>query len=286
MAEDMAPSGWSRTIGWRQGHVLPDDAIAELGLAHEANTVVMVVSHDCDLANDNIDIEPSVEVIVGRTVPKADQSLTRTKSPRILHLEVTHQGATACVELTATAKQLIHKSRLAAWRPDPRYRLDPGGLEILRHWLAVRYKHAAFPDEFDRRLRKVTKLAESLEKIVKRVDSIISAVYLTLDTLEERAPEDPRPYELTVVLAYEPGADPEHSDDQASEAAEKIRESFRDKCFDKGTGRWKHLKLVDPMAISEEDLTVHRAKQLQQWRVEHISLKPDADSAAPLDLSA
>jgi hypothetical protein len=120
-------------IGWRQGHVLSDDAVAELGLAHEANAVVMVVSHDCDLANDNLDIEPSVEVIVGRTVPKTDQSLTRTKLPRILHLEVTYEGATTCVELTATAKQLIHKSRLAAWRPDPRYRLDPGGLEILRH---------------------------------------------------------------------------------------------------------------------------------------------------------
>jgi hypothetical protein len=57
----------------------------------------------------------SVEVIVGRTVPKTDQSLTRTKSPRILHLEVTYEGATTCVELTATAKQLIHKSRLAAY---------------------------------------------------------------------------------------------------------------------------------------------------------------------------
>jgi hypothetical protein len=96
--------------------------------------------------------------------------------------------------------------------------------------LAVRYKRAAFPDEFDRRLRKATKLAESLEKIVKRVDSIVSA--------------------------------------------------------DKGTGRWKHLKLVDAMAISEEDLTVHRAKRLQQGRVEHITLKPDAGSATPLDLSA
>ena len=286
MAEDVVPSTWSRTIGWHQGHVLPAVALAGLGFAHEADTAVMVVSHDCDLANDNLEIEPSVEVIVGRWVPEADQSLTRTKSPRTLHLQMSCGGETACVELTATAKQLIQKSRLAAWRPDSRYSLDPGGLEILRHWLAVRYKRAAFPDEFDRRLCEVTKLAESLEKILKKVDSIVSAVYFALDTLEERAPEDPAPYELRVVLTYEPGADPEHSDDQASDTAEKFRESFRNKCFDKETGSWKHIKLVDAMAISEEDLTVYRAKQLQQWRVEHISLKPDTDSATPLDLSA
>jgi hypothetical protein len=277
MAEDMPPSTWSRTIGWRQSHVLPADAIAGLGLAHEADTVVMVISHDCDLANDDLEVEPSVEVMVGRRVPEANQSLTRTKSPRILHLEMTCDGVAACVELTATAKRLIPKSRLAAWRPDSRYRLNPTGLEILRHWLAVRYKRAAFPDEFDRRMRKVTKLAQSLDKIVKDVDLIVSAVYFRLDTFEERAPEDPTPYELTVVLAFEPGADPEQSDDQASDAAEKIRESFKKKCFDEKTGSWKHIKLVDAVAISEEDLTVHRARQLHQWRLEHISLKPDAD---------
>lgn len=286
MAKDAAISTWSRKVGWRQGHVVPTDALAVLGVEHKADVLVIVVSHDCDLANDDLQAEPYAEVIVGRTLAAADPSLTRTKSPRTLHLQLSCDGRAACVELVATQKHFIPKSRLATYRPDARYHLDPKGLETLRHWLAVRYARAAFPDEFVNRLRRVTKLAERLERIVKQpeVDRIVSAVYFHLDTLEERAPDDPRPYELTVVLVYEPGADPLRNGELAADAAERIRAVFRTRCLEnEATDSWQHIRLTDVLALSEEEITVSQAKALQQWRLEHISLKPDTESADPFD---
>ena len=46
---------WSRETQWRQGSVFPDDAWEALGLSNPESpqhTLVVVISHDCDLAAD------------------------------------------------------------------------------------------------------------------------------------------------------------------------------------------------------------------------------------------
>ena len=47
---------WSRKTPWRQGHVLCAKARAATGLSHaDADaTCVVVISHDCDVANDDL----------------------------------------------------------------------------------------------------------------------------------------------------------------------------------------------------------------------------------------
>jgi hypothetical protein len=289
MDEEPVHREWTRTNGWRQGSVLTVEAAAALSLAHATdpeNTCIVVASHDCDLANANLAAEPSAEVIVGRRVSAANKSLIRTKSPRTLHLEIEREGAAVAIELAATSKVLVPKNQLADWDPDPRYRLGQIGLDTLRHWLAIRYKRAAFPDEFDRRMHDVTKLADRLDRIVRAIDPIISGIYFRLDTLEERNPEDQTPYLLEIFLAYEPGRDPELSGDRAADAAESIRDSFKKKCFDEKENTWTHIRLVEITPVSEDDITVSQAKQLQQWRLEHFSLRSDTGSAIPFDLRA
>jgi hypothetical protein len=81
---------WTRDTPWRQGHVLTAEAAQALGLSHPESpdsTCVVVISHDCDLANDVLQIEPDVEVIVGRSVPKGDGNYFWAKAPRTLHIE-------------------------------------------------------------------------------------------------------------------------------------------------------------------------------------------------------
>jgi hypothetical protein len=56
------------------------EAAHELGLMHSEapdDTCVVVISHDCDLAND-IDIEPEVELIPGRILPEAARASRRS----------------------------------------------------------------------------------------------------------------------------------------------------------------------------------------------------------------
>ena len=58
---------WKRNTPWRQGNLLPNSAIAELGLCENGNlaeAIAVVASHDCDLAQDP-QSEPDVEVIIG-----------------------------------------------------------------------------------------------------------------------------------------------------------------------------------------------------------------------------
>ena len=59
---------WNRDTPWRQGHLLGNDAIEALELHHAVapdQTLVIVASHDCDLAQTSA-VEPVVEVVVGR----------------------------------------------------------------------------------------------------------------------------------------------------------------------------------------------------------------------------
>ena len=59
---------WVRDAPWRQGHILPVDAMIALGIASSEqlnDSVAVVVSHDCDIAQSP-DVDPDVEIILGR----------------------------------------------------------------------------------------------------------------------------------------------------------------------------------------------------------------------------
>ena len=79
---------WTRETPWRQGHVLPQEAVEALGFAHtnlpEA-TCVIVISHDCDIANDDLSAEPDVEVIIGCLPTTTNGNFSWEKTPRTLH---------------------------------------------------------------------------------------------------------------------------------------------------------------------------------------------------------
>jgi hypothetical protein len=65
---------WSRQTPWRQSHVLTKESSVALGLVSAENvdsTSVVVISHDCDLAQV-VEAEPLVEVIVSQRIEKLD----------------------------------------------------------------------------------------------------------------------------------------------------------------------------------------------------------------------
>src|SRR5690348_10102169 len=106
---------------WQQGHVLPSGLAEQLDLRHPTSpsqTAVMVVSHDCDIVQSK-DVEPFVEVVVGRFVEDSNGNFTHAKNSRRLHLQL--QGA--FVELVASDKQLISKDVLLLHPPGNAERL-------------------------------------------------------------------------------------------------------------------------------------------------------------------
>lgn len=268
---------WTRETPWRQGDVLPHEAVQALGLIHPETpeaTCVVVASHDCDLANDNLHAEPDVEVIIGCHPKKADGNYFWAKAPRTLHLEALHSGEAAVIELTATAKCLIPKSKLAAFTPDAAYSLSGKSLAVLRSWLAVRYNRAAFPDPFVRRLAQ-SKVDKGLAKLIEPLGQHLSAVYFDVDGGKELDRADGSAYELKIVLVYPPGDDPEKTADEVEALEGSIEDLFAGKHFDTDSNTWNGIALRSCMSISEDDLTVSRARLLTQWRLEYMTLKAD-----------
>lgn len=275
---------WTRDTPWRQGHLLTPEAAQALGLSHPESpdsTCVVVISHDCDLANDALHIEPDVEVIIGRRVQKGDGNYFWAKAPRTLHVDALHGGGVAVIELVATTKRTIPKQTLAAFTPDTAYALPGKSLSALRTWLGVRYNRAAFPDPFVNRLSEF-KVDKRLAKIIEPVGNLLSAVYFDVDGGSEIDRSDGSPYNLKIVLAYPPGEDPEQAADDVEKIETAITTLFEDKHFDQGSGKWNGIALKQCMSISEDDLSVSKARLLTQWRLEYMTIKADDDQLSSI----
>jgi hypothetical protein len=268
---------WTRDTPWRQGHILTTDAAEALGLFHpEApdGTCVVVISHDCDLANDDLQVEPAVEVIVGRRLDKGNGNYFWAKAPRTLHVDVLRGDAAVVVELVATSKRLVSKQTLATFSPDTAYSFSGNALSALRSWLAVRYNRAAFPDAFVDRMAQ-SKVGKRLTKIIEPVGNLLSAVYFDVDKGMDIDHSDGSPYELKIVLAYDPGEDPEQAADSLEELETAITGEFEKRHFDHALGQWNGIALKTCMSISEDDLRVGQARRLTEWRLEYMTLKAD-----------
>lgn len=270
---------WTRDTPWRQGHVLTAEAIQALGLVHPEipdSTCVVVISHDCDLANDDMQIEPNVEIIIGRHLPEGNGNYFWAKAPRTLHVDVLGDDITAVVELVATAKRFISKQALAAFSPDAAYSFPGKSLSALRSWLGIRYNRAAFPDPFVDHLSH-SKVDKRLAKIIEPVGNLLSAVYFDVDGGKEIDHSDGSPYDLKIVLAYPPGDDPEQTADEVEKLETAIENLFAKKHFDQASEKWNGIALKACMSISEDDLRVSRARLLTQWRLEYMTLKADEE---------
>ncbi len=275
---------WTRDTPWRQGHILTADAIQALGLSHPEtpdSTCVVVISHDCDLANHDLQVEPNVEIIIGRHLPEGNGNYFWAKAPRTLHVDVLRDDAPTIVELVATAKGAVPKEALAAFAPDTSFSFSGKSLSALRSWLGVRYNRTAFPDPFVNCLSQF-KVDKRLAKIIEPVGNLLSAVYFDVDGGKEIDHADGSPYELKIVLAYPPGDDPEQAADEVEKLEIEIADLFEKKHFDQATGKWNGVALKQCMSISEDDLRVSRARLLTQWRLEYMTLKADEEQPGAL----
>ncbi len=278
------PQQWTRETPWRQGLVFKAETAAALGLVHPtegATTCVVVVSHDCDLANDSLSAEPDVEFIVGRVVDAAKGDFQWGKSPRTLHLNFQRVGQDVIVELVAPSKCLVRKETLATHAPDKDFSLDAKALNVFRAWLSVRYNRAAFPEVFATRMNR-TKLDRGLAKAVEPFGAAVSAVFFVVDDGKDLSRTDGSPNELSVFLAYVPGDDPDDAHTLAESAAQAVEKLFSGKCYDAKTEQWSGIWLKHCSVISEDDLRVSKARLLTQWRLEHLSYRADDEQPGPL----
>ena len=267
---------WARNTPWRQGHLLTNEAVTATGLRHPKypdNTVVIVASHDCDLAQLP-DKEPQVEVVVGRRIQTLDGNYTHAKSSRTLHIEF-EGDKTFFAEFIITEKRSILKKALLDFAPATNLRLSPPDLAIFQQWLASRYRRSAFPDEFQHRMKKAG-LTDKIVKAVKPHGSMITAVFFDVDEGQEVARTGPDDvYMLGIILLHATEPDFQAAEASANEARVAIEHAFTTKLFDTQSGSWKSIELRSVEVISEGAMTYLQSTLLKQWRLDYISLGAD-----------
>jgi hypothetical protein len=268
---------WNRDTLWRQGHLLGKDAAEAIGLCHPVGpdqTLVIVASHDCDLAQSP-EVEAAVEVVLGRLMASGDGNCTNAKNARKLHVEFGGDAA-FWAEFDATAKVSVDKLKLNEFAPSPGAKLSPEKHAIFQMWLASRYRRSAFPDEFERRLTsKEFKLHEKIAKVVKPYGELIAGVFFDVDEgveVTRQGPDDFYTLDITILHAADPDFDA--AEKAATAASIAIEKAFREKLFEP-TKTWQHIELKSCEPVSESVLTYQQFKQLKRWRLEHISLAAD-----------
>lgn len=273
---------WTRETPWRQGHLLTVEAINALGLHHPEypdDSVVIVATHDCDLAQAPI-IEPLVELVIGRRIAQFDGNYTHAKTARTLHIAF-EDANPLLAEFVIANKCAVSKAVLAGFEPETNSILSPTNRTTFQRWLAARYHRSAFPDEFERRLVRVTKLAERLNRAVKPQGEMITAVVFDVDEGEEMARNgEDDVYILDIILVHTIEPDFEAAQAAANAAKEAIKRDFEKKLFDKQSGKWKYIELRYVDVLSEEAFTYRQFTLMKRWRLDYISL--GAESQQPI----
>ena len=216
---------------WRQGHFLPAAAISRIEASAEERsaTAAVVVSHDCDLAQAE-EREPLVEIIFGEAVDSLNGSLTHAKNPRVLHLSATKGSIAKQVQLDAARKRLVEKATIAQFEPEWDFLFSPDELNILRKWLARRYRRAAFADEFNNRLQ-IANAARKLADRAKSYGSSIRSIYFDLDDGEDNERDGSTDlYQLGIVIVFD-ASDYVKNEKAAAEFSGKIEKIFRGSVF-------------------------------------------------------
>ncbi len=265
-------SEWGRDTPWRQGHVLPGEAYETLVGRRDDGVIAVVVSHDCDLANDPTS-EPTVEVVRCDLVAALDGNFTHGKNARKLHLSFTGGTTRAMVQFQAGAKITISKTDLVHFEPMPDCQMLPQERAVLQRWLAARYRRSAFPDEFDRRLSQ-SGIAKRLPKILEPLGALISAMYFDLDKGEEIVRGEGEAFELLILLMYIEDGDADTLT-KVSKAAIEIDKLFREKFFNPKNGIWTSIELEGCEVISDYAMSVAQANSLRKWNGDFISLRAD-----------
>ncbi|QHU99822.1 hypothetical protein [Synechocystis sp. CACIAM 05] len=256
---------WSRNTIWQQGGVLAQKDFQAVGLTDEPEAdLAIAISHDCDIANDNLDTEPAVEFIFSRILEEHNGNYTHGKNPRILHLDYIHNGQTVWIELIASRRVIVQKNSLEAIQPDQTYSLITR--QTLQSWLAVRYRRIALPNSLVERLRSVSTY---IEKEGKRNSSGILSFRLSYAPQDELLPEEP--YELWLSIVYV--TDKAEYATVAANIAQNLKTEFPnllEKTKDNGT-----VDLRKCEAVSEIEFTLRDMRDTVEYNLEHLSYRTE-----------
>lgn len=255
-----------KSLGWRQGAVLPRDLTALiLDGDFPDETRLIVISHDCDVTNTSLEKEPRVELLVARPVSPDDPhggNYTWGKNQRKYQLALHDRGSNRPYRIQIQERMSVNRALLVDHAPDPNTSMDQRDAIGLARWMAKRYRRAALPDEFNRRRGPAnskikTALRDGAEPIV--------SFYLAIQN-EEKEPTETYTIRLLAAMRVEKYEDP-----AMRVSAETVLNSVvvaLDTC--------EGIDVNDAQVISEADITLDDVRHLHELdEFENQSIRRD-----------
>jgi len=218
--------------GWRQGSVIRKlDLVTLKKLAKIDSideTVVILVSQSCDIANNNNAEEPYVEVLVCKTINGPNGNFTHNKNPRKIHTELLRRTSDSNVlssqfiECMAFKKVLVPKAFFVGKTPDDDTRIEEEQLNHLKNWLSARYTRPALPTEFNNRVDAIDK-KDKRKKKAKKLNKHLSGLYVEITPNSEI--EENENYSVNLLGLLSPAFNGEIEEPKAS--VEEIADIFK-----------------------------------------------------------
>lgn len=176
--------------GWRQGSIVKCNDISRIlfqaPMKNDPNLALIVASQSCDLANNQIILDPIIEFSVARKIDQLDGNCTHNKNPRRLHTTLSIRSNDSSIinsqhlECKAFEKVSIAKEYIANMSPDNGSILENKNLESYVAWLAARYQRPALPTKFNEQLQfKDPK--NKRKEIAKKLNPHLSGIYVYIN---------------------------------------------------------------------------------------------------------
>ena len=186
-----------RNQGWKQGSVLDLPAVYKLLGADCEYNIAVILSQDCDIVQPNLEVEPDVEILLGKMANFANPIFEHGRNPRKLHVKFENTKQVATFQIRS--RKYINKHDLSCIQPSNTYLFTESQKRILVHWIAKRYTRPAFPDTFNNRLRKIGRKLDQLVK--KEYGKAVTSIFVSIEPANEELSEE-ESYDLFVWVAY------------------------------------------------------------------------------------
>lgn len=256
--------------GWRQGSVINRDDLSALFVEMDMEMpdnaeIAIVASQSCDIANNNLYLDPYVEVSIGTFIGEVGGHFAHNKNPRKLHLTLSHRTRDETVisyqnvELKAYERIQIPKHLLCEISLDHDLVLESKVLESYVSWLAARYSRPALPSVFNDRISKADPRGK-FKKKAKSVSKFLSGIYIEI-TPDKEISED-ETYQVNILGLTTP---------EANEKKDELLESLQ-VFVDVMENAGMDVRLA---VSSEDEISIATIKRFNRFYYDDISFKSD-----------
>jgi hypothetical protein len=236
--------------GWRQGSIYLGSDITDTIPYNDSDVLGVLLSHDCDIVQPDIEKEPNVEFLIAFPVSQLDGNYIRGKNSRCYHFQLHNIS----YEIKAIERISVSRQQLMTWTPHPTLKLPVEEIRAIAHWFAQRYERPAFPNNFNQRFSRSKRI---IEQILKNFGHIISGIYIT-------CPQEEYSDELTynilfyVVMSVESYNDIVKLNECVSQT-QKIYETI------KNCSHGINICNPEKMCINENEITLHDLHFLKRF---------------------